>query len=93
MVIEENFRGYFDYLHHRWFMKQISNFKSSYLIKKWMKTEYVERKVFHRTKESTRQGKTYDKAKAFFKKRLATCLFFALFMCKSVVIPSELTAQ
>lgn len=55
-VFEGDFQGCFDNLNHNFILEQIKKFPAKNTIEKWLKTGYVDNKVFHTTESGTPQG-------------------------------------
>jgi RNA-directed DNA polymerase len=53
-VLEGDIKGCFDFIDHDWLLHNIPTRK--YKLKQWLKSGYLERKVFNPTKEGTPQG-------------------------------------
>jgi len=53
-IYEADIKGCFDNISHQWLFKNIPMDKQ--ILRKWLKSGYIEEKIFHRTKSGTPQG-------------------------------------
>lgn len=55
-VVDADIKGAFDNIDHEFLLNAIGNFPARQLIKKWLKSGYVDKNVFHDTEAGTPQG-------------------------------------
>lgn len=58
-IFEGDFKGCFDSLNHNYILEQISGFPALNVVKKWLKSGFVDENVFYATEEGTPQGGLY----------------------------------